>query len=250
MSEWFSDWFGAEYSDIYAHRDQQEAEKQVSFYLSLIETEGVPLSGTFLDIACGAGRHLKAMRANGLNCVGIDLSQQLLEQAGLGGVIRADMRKLPFKERCISGISNFFTSFGYLETDEAHRELLLEWRRVLLTDGILLLDFLNEKLLRDSLIPESRKETEKYIVIESRRIDEKRQRVIKEICITEKASSEEKYFSESVRLFSSGDIAAMLEQAGFTGLKQFGDFEGSQVTDTSARVLSFARAARANMNSL
>jgi SAM-dependent methyltransferase len=49
-----------------------------------------------LDVGCGPGRHSKALRAKGIESVGLDISIDFLTAAGPGPWVRSDARRLPF----------------------------------------------------------------------------------------------------------------------------------------------------------
>jgi SAM-dependent methyltransferase len=53
--------------------------------------------GSVLDVACGAGRHMKLLASMGMRCVGVDRSAQALAHAGAyGEVIEADIENGPW----------------------------------------------------------------------------------------------------------------------------------------------------------
>ena len=78
MTEWFEEWFGEEYLQLYPHRDAAEAERAVAL---ILDTRAVEPGWRVLDVACGAGRHARAFEAAGARCVGLDLSAALLRVA-------------------------------------------------------------------------------------------------------------------------------------------------------------------------
>lgn len=64
----------------------------VERYAPLIRAQG-----TVLDVACGAGRHMKRLSALGLQCLGIDRSEEALTHARAHGeVICADIEAGPW----------------------------------------------------------------------------------------------------------------------------------------------------------
>ena len=68
------------------------ASEWVQRYAALIRP-----SGTVLDVACGAGRHMKLLSELGLNCLGVDQSEQALELAQTyGRVLCADIENEPW----------------------------------------------------------------------------------------------------------------------------------------------------------
>ena len=124
MAEWFEEWFGEEYLQLYPHRDDAEAARAVAL---LVETTGLQPRWRVLDVACGAGRHARAFRAAGARCVGVDLSATLLRIArGVTDafLVRADMRALPIRPGSMDLTVNLFTSFGYFGREADHATAL------------------------------------------------------------------------------------------------------------------------------
>ena len=146
-TEWYAEWFGKDYLEVYAHRNESEAKRHVDFLKEVVPDLS---KHKILDIACGSGRHLAELEKQGISAIGIDRSEELLAHGKKLNpsleLIHADMRKLPFEDQSFSLVTNFFTSFGYFPSDEEHQLLLQEWRRVLKRDGKLFIDYLNKKL--------------------------------------------------------------------------------------------------------
>jgi SAM-dependent methyltransferase len=61
----------------------------------LVETLGLESGMRVLDVGCGPGRHLRALRRLGIDAVGVDISATFLRDAG-APCARADARRLPF----------------------------------------------------------------------------------------------------------------------------------------------------------
>jgi SAM-dependent methyltransferase len=153
--EWFERWFGAEYAGLYPRRDAAQAADQVRALLRAVEASGAAVPVKILDIACGAGRHLRALREDpGVRAFGIDLSTVLLGAARASGqaVARADMRRLPFPDGTFDLAACFFSSFGYFETPAEDLAALGGFVRVVRPGGLLFLDLPNPELLRRDLV--------------------------------------------------------------------------------------------------
>ena len=173
-SAWFARWFGEDYKRLSPHRDAAQAAGQVAAMLALPGVrERAALSGSalrVLDVGCGAGRHLAALRAStvlppegsprAVHALGIDLSAVLLRDARVAqagrpaAVARADMRRLPFPDARFDLVASFFTSFGYFDTPEEDAATLAEFRRVTRPDGLLFLDLPNRAHVVRTLVPE------------------------------------------------------------------------------------------------
>jgi len=238
MTEWFEEWFGEEYLQLYPHRDAAEAERAVSLILDRV---GFVPGWRVLDVACGAGRHARAFEAAGARCVGIDLSAALLRVARevtRAPLVRADMRALPVRPGAMDLTVNLFTSFGYFERDAEHADALREMVGTLRPGGWFVIDFLNAAAVRARLVPR-----------ESQYLDGDRVTVHRAIsgdgryiCKTIEAASGRR-FTERVRLFGPEEIAAMLASAGVTLRHRFGDYDASPLTAASPRTILLGQAA-------
>src|SRR5437867_7650914 len=58
MTEWFKQWFGEEYHDLYAHRDEADARRVVALIRNVVPWSA---GDRILDLACGPGRHAAAL---------------------------------------------------------------------------------------------------------------------------------------------------------------------------------------------
>ena len=241
-SDWFRDWFGDEYLELYPHRDEAEASREVELFR---DTSDVAPGSVVLDLASGAGRHLAPLQSAGYVPVGLDLSWPLLSRArsmdGEARLVRADMRELPFRDAAFAGVASFFTSFGYFSDGSDDRRVMAEVRRVLRPGGTFILDFLNASRVRADLVPEDERRISGRHVRQQRRIEGGR--VIKRIEITSPDSEEPRIFHESVRLYDPGELHSRLEEAGLEPKRRFGDYEGAGFDASSPRLIVLGRRA-------
>lgn len=240
--EWFRDWFGEEYLELYPHRDEAEAARAVHLY---IET-APPRTGVVLDLACGAGRHLRELSAAGIVVVGLDLSRVLLAEAREASpdahLIRADMRRLPFRDAAFGGITSFFTSFGYFRTRAEDLTVLREARRVLEAGGTFMLDFFNARQVRDTLVPRDERKIGNRLVTQTREIVG--DTVVKRIEVhSGERSSAARRFEERVRLYGPAELDRMLSHAGLRITARFGDYSGCRFDAAAERLILVGDAA-------
>lgn len=238
MTEWFEQWFGAEYLRLYPHRDDEDAAN-----LTALISRHMPLEGRrVLDLACGPGRHAEPFRAWGARVVGLDLSMALLSLAKHrnGSVnpvlVRGDIRHVPFGDRTFDLVVNLFTSFGYFADDQQHQAVLQQAAAVLRPAGCFVLDYLNASAVRASLVAHDAADGDSALVSVTRSISKDERYVVKEIHLAD----QERSFMERVRLFTPTDLERMLEAAGLTVRHVYGDYSGAALTPTSPRVILFA----------
>lgn len=238
MTEWFADWFGETYLQLYPHRDEQDARRALSLIAGVIALRGARV----LDLACGEGRHLVQLEDMGAQAIGIDLSRVLLHRARTTRsrpplVVRGDMRLLPFRLGTFDVVVNLFTSFGYFASDHEHEGVLQGISDLLGSGGWFVLDFLNASQVRRCLVPHEERQTEKGIVEIEKRLVHDGAYVEKEIHLKGDGSRH----LERVRLFSADELRTMLSRVGLRPIHDYGDYDGGPITDESPRVILFAR---------
>lgn len=221
---WFARWFGEDYKRLYPHRDEAEASAQVD---SLLRAAAPIFSASprgmreVLDVGCGAGRHLRALRARGLSAFGIDLSAVLLHDAPRA-VARADMRRLPFPDDRFDLVACFFTTFGYFDSHAEDFDVLRELRRVVRPGGLLFLDLANPVVVHRDLVSFERVEADGLRAEVSRRIEG--DRVIKRIRILR--AGDEVIHEERVRLYDRDALGVSLGRLGLSVAGVLGDERG------------------------
>ncbi|HEV8630448.1 MAG TPA: class I SAM-dependent methyltransferase [Thermoanaerobaculia bacterium] len=238
---WYKQWFGAEYLELYAHRDEGEAERHVDFVESLFAAP--PRS--ILDLACGAGRHTAALRRRGHRAFGVDLSLLLLVQSPELPQAAGDMRRLPFADASFDWVLNFFTSFGYFEDEAENLRVLEEVARVLQPSGLqpggrFLLDLMNlDATLAHLKEYEQREEGGRQIEIH-RWWDPQQRRVNKRIRLVA-PGRQPRTFLESVRAYTRDEVATGLRRAGLELMQTFGSFAGEAYGRDSERLILVGR---------
>jgi len=245
---WYDVAFDALYPDLYAQRDQAEAEQVIAWLAGQLPPSGpgALASGAWVDLACGGGRHLRALARCGTRVVGIDRSRPLLERAradsGAGAeLVRGDLRRLPFGDGSFAGGLSMFTSLGYFEDDGENQMVLAEAARVIQPGGRLLVDYLNAEWLAHDLVPRSSREAGPYRVDEVRRIDRAPKRLIKEVAIFDRANGKPiKRYIESVALWSAAELEARLLTQGFQVGARAGDYDGGPFLARSPRLILLA----------
>jgi SAM-dependent methyltransferase len=238
MTEWFEQWFGEEYLQLYPHRDAEEAAEVVALMRSVTSFRGARV----LDLACGPGRHAERLRAAPAHVVGFDLSMPLLSRARHRthpplSVVRGDMRALPFRNGSFDLVVNLFTSFGYFAEDRQHHAVLQGVAAVLRDGGTFVLDYFNAEHVIATLVSREERAVGTSRVAIERRLTDDHRYVVKEMHLVDDGRS----FLERVRLFGPTELEHMLAAAGLTVTHRFGDYGGAALTPDSPRVFLVAR---------
>jgi SAM-dependent methyltransferase len=146
------------------------------------------------------------------------------------------MRCLPFSDRSFGWVLNFFTSFGYFESERENFRVLEEIVRVLEPGGGFLIDLLNvDRALRSLREREVREYPGRRAEIR-RWYDPHTRRINKRICLrTPEGSSQT--FLESIRAYRPEEVVIGLRWAGLEVGELYGSFEGEGFSDDSERLI-------------
>ena len=228
--EWFREWFGPLYEEIYVHRDPAEARVQVG---ALLARTGIPPLPV-LDAGCGGGRHLGILRERGCRAFGLDLSAHLLGLAVRSGpVVRADLRWPPVRPASLGMVAAFFTVFGYLDSEEDDLAMLSSLADLIAPEGYLYLDLPDPQHVRTSLVPRDETVRDGMKVVQERWIEGGQ--VHKSISVKRDDANAEQYL-ERVRLWELEDIEAEAERRGLRTVARFGHADGREWCPGSPRM--------------
>ncbi|CAL1520074.1 class I SAM-dependent methyltransferase [Chitinophaga sp. MM2321] len=221
---WFEDWFNSPYYHLlYNNRDEREAAAFIDKLLAYLHP---PKDAEMLDVACGKGRHAKYLADKGYDVTGIDLSiesinvAKKMENAHLS-FFQHDMR-LPFRVNYFDVVLNFFTSFGYFESQRDNDNALRTLKNALKPGGRLVLDYLNSNYVAAHLVVDEVKEKDQVVFDIHRQYINKK--FIKEINILDKEKMRRATFTESVNAFVREDFEKMFAKQGLIITEIFGDY--------------------------
>jgi len=236
QQDWFAHWFNtAYYHTLYGHRDETEAHE---FLAALCAKLQLNSGAAVIDIACGNGRHSRALHALGLAVTGIDLSSESIGIAISKGPDSIHYHTQDMRDALPAGpyqaAFNLFTSFGYFDDPADDLRALQQIRAVLQPGGIFIQDYLNGLPLLSQL---PMKETVEKATLQFRIHKYYREPFIyKEIEVVD--GTETHAFREQVRIFKPETLAALHAQAGFRVREILGDYHlNAFEPDTSPRII-------------
>lgn len=221
--EWYEKWFDSPYYHrLYQYRDQEEARQ---FIDRLLEELQPSPEARMLDLACGKGRYSRYLADKGFEVTGIDLSPRSIEYAcrfeheGLSFYTH-DMRHL-FRVNYYDYVFNFFTSFGYFDSEKDDLKALCNVAKGLKPGGVFVLDFFNSQYVIDNLTGAETKYVDGIRFEIDKQIEGRR--VVKTINFEDGGRSY--FFRESVRLFRYEDFQRLFAQAGLQIDRTYGDYQ-------------------------
>lgn len=221
-SAWYRTWFDSRfYHILYKNRDQQEA----AIFIDRLFKYLNPAEGsTFLDLACGIGRHSRTIADKGFEVVGVDLSKRNIKKAKSQSpngpeFLVHDMRT-PLPGRTFDFVLNLFTSFGYFETMAENERVLDAAFENLESKGKLVIDFLNAHQVIAGMVPEETIEDEGVRFDVTREVIDGI--ISKKIKVTDGNDTYD--FEERVCALTKADFSGMLSRSGFEILDVFGSY--------------------------
>jgi len=220
----------------------QRTEAEVSALVTLLGLEQ-PLK--MLDLACGFGRHTNRLAALGHTMTGVDLSQGFLEiarhdalQQGLSVTYdQADMRSVTY-ETDFDYVLLLFTAFGYF-SDAENLQVLQNACEALVPAGRLVFDVPNRDMFLKTMPPFFVMEKESNLMIDRMSFDCLNGRSVNKRIVIRDGVRKDKPFS--LRLYNPNEIHSLLDQAGLVLEHLYADWQGSELTSESRRMVVIAR---------
>lgn len=240
---WFKNWFNSSYYyQLYSNRNEQEAQEFINTLIAYLQ----PATGaTMLDVACGKGRHSKALAELGYDVTGIDLSVDAIAEALEMGshslqFFVHDMRN-PFWVNYFDFAFNFFTSFGYFRTKREDENAIRTIANSLKANGIFVIDYLNIASIKQ---PYSSQEEKVFgeVIYKINKWDDDRF-IYKDIKIYDPENDPNTYtYTEKVAKFSLAHFTKIFNKQGLTVQAVFGDYQLNSYNEfTSPRIIIVAK---------
>jgi SAM-dependent methyltransferase len=220
--DWFVEWFDTPfYHKLYKSRNYAEAQV---FIDNLEKKLNFQKSDTFLDLACGKGRHSIYLNSKGYNVTGIDLSRNNInaakqsENESLHFFVH-DMRET-FRPDAFDFVLNLFTSFGYFDDNHDNFRAIKAVSENLKSGGKLLIDYMNSHKAVKNLAQRYEKEVDGINFIISKNIEEGF--IIKNIDFD--YENQHFHFQERVKALSFSDFEHFFKEAGMNCQEVFGNY--------------------------
>jgi 2-polyprenyl-3-methyl-5-hydroxy-6-metoxy-1,4-benzoquinol methylase len=244
---WYDGYFEAEYLDHVALRiDPERTQKEVEFIASAL---GLEPGAKVLDLACGHGRISLELARRGVEVVGVDLSPRSLELARAAAeqegipieFVQADMREISFVNE-FDAVINIFTAFGYFDDERENQRVLEAVERALKPGGAFLIDTINGVALWARYRPNMSEEVEETgtLFLQQHSYDLATGRNAARWLFVHPNGTRAD-ISHSVRIYAPHELLRMLEAADLVVEETWGDFEGSELTRETWRLIVRAR---------
>lgn len=220
---WYTEWFNSPYYHIlYQHRNHEEAARFIDNLITYLQPTP---QARMLDLACGRGRHSLYLCKKGFTVTGVDLSPANIEsartiQCGQLEFAVHDMRQV-FRPAYYDYVFNFFTSFGYFDSESDNEKTLQAIATNLKPGGKVVIDFLNAQQVINNLVTHQTK-TLDGITFD---IQKHYRAPFIEKEIRFHADNEDHFFVERVQALCLSDFVRYLNKAGLSLMKTFGNYD-------------------------
>ncbi len=248
-TDWWKDFFSGLAVDFWRAAVPAEAtQADVDFLWKHLD---LAPGARVLDVPCGAGRLTLPLAERGCAMTGIDISQEFLDAAAAAAterglpveLRRADMRELPAGAKFDAAFC-FGNSFGYLD-DAGNEAFIAAVAAALSPAARFSIDFgQTAEGVFPRLEPRLEGELHGYRFAETTRFDPLSSRIENEFEFSKDGRSERKLASQ--RVYLAGDLARILDRAGFGVLGLYGSPAEEPFALSSQRLLIVAEKRRAS----
>lgn len=244
MAEWFDD--ESFWEDMLPKLFSSEHWENAPFETAdIINLLGLKKNNNLLDLCCGPCRHALEFARFGLNVTGVDRSEKYLgiasEKAKAAKInlslVQSDMKDYSSNER-FDAIINLYTSFGFYDDIEDELKVLKNMHASLKTGGKLLIDLLGKELIASIYKERDWQEIDGILFLEERLVTPNWEK-LQNRWIAVKGDKRRDYNFE-LRLFSGVELINLLNKAGFSSVKLYGDLDGSPYDADASRLVAVA----------
>ena len=243
MTEWWKDFFDADYLRVYQGRAEAGAGEAdfVRKHLRLIRGQRV------LDVCCGYGRHAIPLAGAGMQLTGFDYTRFFLDKARRDARkhrvrvewVQGDVREMEF-EPVFDAAINMFTSFGFFPTEQENFEVIRRTVAALKPGGRFLMDTINREYIVRHFQSTHWQPLGRGVLIERRRMDWQTGYMhnARTLIYPDRRRRRQEFF---LRLYTLAELTAMFEQAGLDVQQVFGSFDGSAYSPDAMRMILIGR---------
>jgi SAM-dependent methyltransferase len=225
---------------------RQKALTEVDQLLAWLELSP---EATVLDFCCGTGRHTIELARRGLKVTGVDRTEEYLTEARKKATaenlaiefVQEDARTFcrPNAFECVILINS---AFGYFDSPEENRQVLLNAYASLKENGWLVLKMIGKELVLPVYFKNEREEQSWYVenegilVKEEIKVCDNWTWLERTITATKEPEGQKRQYKWSNRLYSATELATILEGFGYRNIKFYGSFDGKPY-DHHAKIL-------------
>jgi SAM-dependent methyltransferase len=202
-----------------------------------------PRGRAVLDLACGPGRFSIAFAKRKYRVTGVDRTRYLLDRARARAKtakvqvewVREDMRDFVRPDAFDLALS-LFTSFGYFEDKSEDVRVLRQVLESLRPGGALVVEVLGKEQIAGIFAPASADTVGDTLLVQRREIFDDWTRIRNEWTLVRGGRAKTYAFSHTI--YSGQELRERFEQAGYSKVKLYGNFEGEPYSRRSPRLVA------------
>ncbi|MBI5345752.1 MAG: methyltransferase domain-containing protein [Chlamydiae bacterium] len=233
-----SEWWKSLFNSIYLKTDgdvienDENTKNEVDL---IIKTTKIEPSDRILDLCCGQGRHcIELSRRGFFKVFGIDKSRYLIRLAKKRASLlnlhinfsEGDARRIKILEDSVDTVILMGNSFGYFEKEEDDIAVIESIKRILKSEGNLVLDIVDGSWMQQNFEPRSWEWIDqKHLVCRERSLSSDNSKIVsREVVIhEEKGIIADRFYAE--RLYSADAIMQLLNKCGYSHIERHSNFE-------------------------
>lgn len=244
-ARWWRTFFDELFADVWL--SQRRPDPDVAF---LVRELAIEPGMRVYDQCCGVGRIAAGLDARGVEVVGVDQAEAYIARARVAApsstFIEADAFGYRVRPACDAAY-NWWTSFGYEADDAKNASMLSAAFDSLCPGGRFALDYPNLSRLRAQFRPMSEDVVQtprgQVRVVRRARLDEARGMLVDRWSY-ELPTGEVATRGGETRLYSAGDLEAMMRGVGFRTRARFGGVSGQPLGPETQRCILIAERPR------
>ena len=231
------------YSFAFPEVSFEAARAQVPKIIALSGCKG----GVILDLCCGPGRHAVPFAERAFAVTGVDRTVFLLDKARAYAKVaevevewvRQDMRRFVRHEAFDLAIS-MCTSFGYFDNPADNAAVLSNIFASLKDGGAFVLDGVGKEVLARRFEPTSSHELpDGGLIVQRRKVIDDWSRMDNQWILVKDNNALSLRFRHWI--YSARELGGMLETAGFSKIRMYGDLDGAPYSPSAERLVALAR---------
>jgi len=245
MKEWFeNELFWRElYPYMFDEQRFATADEQVR---KIIKLTGIRRDAV-LDLCCGPGRHSVALAKRGFEVTAVDRTRFLLKKARRHArstrarveFVRSDMRDF-VRPGAYRLVLNLWTSFGYFDKKGDDLRVLGNIFKSLKPGGVCVIDVFGKERLAKIMQPATvTRSPNGTLLIQMHEIFDDWTRIRNEWILIK--GNRARRFRFHHTMYSGQELSDRLQQAGFSQVKLYGDFDGQPYGPDAPRLVAVAR---------
>jgi SAM-dependent methyltransferase len=216
----------------------ESAPREVEAMVALL---GLSPGAKVLDLCCGVGRHSLELARRGFQVTGVDRTTAYLQEARARAsqegleveFVQEDMRTF-VRPEAFDAVINYFTSFGYFESEDEDRRVVENAYRSLRPGGLLLMDMMGKEILARIFSERGWREEDGMLILEDRQVAPDWSTVYNRWIIIK--DGERREVTLTTRQYSAAELSRLLKGCGFERVEVYGDLTGAPY-DMEARRL-------------